>query len=267
MAGKGWCTLRPSFRFSTLVTTEHAVVPHTRFSPFLFHTTTHHPCYSHTRRSMTTTTDTSTTTRGKFIVFEGIDGSGKGTQIKQCVSFLFEHDKNFDIYLTREPTRDFAQIRTKMRESTDVRQGAEWYAEMFLRDRRNHVTSYIEPALARGTHVLCDRYKPSTLAYQHAQGMALEQLIQMHDGLLVPDITFIFDLEADTAFERRRSDGATDVFDKDLAFQRKLRDEYRAVQALLSKQGENVVLIDANGTREVIAEQIRSHVLSLFATT
>lgn len=154
-----------------------------------------------------------------------------------------------------------------MRKSTDVRQGAEWYAEMFVRDRRNHIDHFIEPAMARGTHVMCDRYKHSTLAYQHAQGMDLAQLMAMHQDMLVPDLTLIFDVDADVAFERRRLDGATDVFDKDKDFQRILRDHYRKVHALLKERGENVVLIDAHGTREAIAKQVQSHICALFAQT
>ena len=104
--------------------------------------------------------------RGLFIVFEGIDGSGKGTQIMRCLNYIFELRKSYDVYVTREPTRDLAELRNRMSASRDTTENREWYAQFFIEDRRNHVEKYIEPALANGTHVLCDRYKGSTIAYQ-----------------------------------------------------------------------------------------------------
>jgi len=111
--------------------------------------------------------------RGKFIVFEGIDGSGKGTQMCKAMQFVFELNKANDVYMTREPTRAFSEIRTSLAEcNDDLNSTAHWYAQMFVKDRWNHIRVHIEPALRNGTHVLCDRYKHSTLAYQTTQGMA-----------------------------------------------------------------------------------------------
>jgi len=202
--------------------------------------------------------------RGKFIVFEGIDGSGKGTQMKLCASFIFDLNKDFDVYLTREPTRDFKEIRRAMAQATNARDSPEWYAEMFVKDRRHHVDLHIEPALARGTHVLCDRYKHSTLAYQHTQGLPLEQLQVMHAGLLVPDLTLIFDCDVPTAFARRHADGATDVFEKDSAFQEQLRANYHKVhQMLTTQQGERVAIVRSDRPVEEVALEVRQLVSNI----
>jgi dTMP kinase len=199
--------------------------------------------------------------RGKFIVFEGIDGSGKGTQLLRCAGFIFDMSKENDVYITREPTRDFKQLREEMKRGQEVHQNAEWYTQTFIKDRRNHVAHYILPALNRGTHVICDRYKHSTLVYQHAQGMRLEDLQTMHEGILVPDLTFIFDLDADIAFGRRKGAGATDVFDKDKEFLKVLRNNYKKLRDVLVD--ENVVYIDAARTREEVERDVQEHVQRL----
>jgi dTMP kinase len=195
--------------------------------------------------------------KGKFIVFEGIDGCGKGTQMKKAASYIFDLNKDFDVYITREPTRDFKEIRQRMASGTDVKKDAEWYAHAFVSDRKNHADNYIRPALEKGTHVLCDRFKYSTLAYQHAQGMKLGHLIEMHKGILVPDLILIFDCPASVAFERRKKEGATDVFDKDLKFQEELRKNYLKLKNELSD--ENIVIIDATKSIEEVFDEVKKH--------
>jgi dTMP kinase len=148
-----------------------------------------------------------------------------------------------------------------MAEGRDVEDSSEWYATMFVKDRRNHIDNYIEPALGRGTHVLCDRYKHSTLAYQHTQGLPLEQLQAMHEGLLVPDLTLIFDCDVETAFKRRHTEGATDVFEKNAAFQEKLRANYLKLKQALPD--EKVVVIRSDRTVEEIAQEVQQLVRAI----
>ena len=194
----------------------------------------------------------------KFIVFEGIDGCGKGTQLNKVASYLFKKSKEIDLYITREPTRDFKQIREKLAKDTDAKSTPEWYAEMFVKDRINHINNYIQPALNNNKLVLCDRYKYSTLAYQHTQGMDIKQLQEMHKGLLIPDLTFIFDCPAEIAFERRKADGATEVFDKDIKFQEELRQNY------LKLKDDNIIIIDATKSIEQVYQEIIKHIDALF---
>jgi len=193
--------------------------------------------------------------RGKFIVFEGIDGCGKGAQIKRAGPYIFDLSKEYDCLTTREPTRDFKEIRQRMAQGTDVKKDAEWYAKMFVADRRNHVEKYIQYLINLGTHVLTDRYKHSTLAYQHTQGIELSKLIEMHEGFLVPDLTLIFDCPAKLAFQRRRYEGATDVFDKDLEFQESLRKNYLKLKDIL--EGENIVIIDGSKPIDEVFSQTK----------
>jgi dTMP kinase len=197
--------------------------------------------------------------RGKFIVFEGIDGCGKSTQLKLASAFLFGLNKEFDVYVTREPTRNYKKIREALEH--DVKD-AEWFTQAFLMDRLVHVDAYINPMLEKGTHVLCDRFKHSTLAYQSVQGMDLEDLINKHKGMVIPDLTFIFDLPSEVAFERRKTEGNTDAFDKNSLFQEKVGEVYKKLPEILV--GEKVVMIDSDRPMEEIAAEVWSTIEILF---
>jgi dTMP kinase len=196
--------------------------------------------------------------KGKFIVFEGIDGCGKGTQMKLAASWLFSTDKDIDIYMTREPTRNFKEIRERMAKSKNARLDGEWFADAFVKDRVDHIKNYIQPSLDKGLHVLCDRYKYSTLAYQKTQGVDINKLISLHKGLPVPDLVLLFDLPVDVAFERRKNDGATEVFDKDKKFQEELRLNYLDLQKKLRQ--ENIIIIDSNREIGAVFEDVKSHI-------
>jgi dTMP kinase len=201
--------------------------------------------------------------KGKFIVFEGVDGSGKSTQAEKCASFLFRMDKFFDVYLTREPTRHFKVLREELETKSHVENNAQeamWFTEMFVRDRWNHVIHSILPFLSSGTHVVCDRFKYSTLAYQHAQGIDLEFLKSLHEKMVKPDLIFILVLPIDVAIERRGEGG--DLFERNKSFQEKVGDIYGKMKTLLPD--ENIVVIDANKTKKEIEKEIQSHVASLF---
>jgi dTMP kinase len=194
--------------------------------------------------------------KGRFIAFEGGDGCGKGTQMQIAAEYVFKLNKEYDILLTREPTRDFKEIRKRMAQGNDVRKDSRWYAKMFVADRKNHCENYIKPNLERGTDVFCDRFKHSTLAYQHTQGMDLKELIKMHEGILVPDTTLIFDCPAEVAYERRKNDGAIDVFDKDLKFQQELRLNYLRLRNELPD--ERIIIIDATKSIEEVATVVKA---------
>ncbi len=206
--------------------------------------------------------------KGKFIVLEGIDGCGKSTQVKKATAYLFDKSKEFDVYLTREPTRNSKEIRERLSSGSDVKKDSEWYAKNFTADRFNHVDLYIRPAINRGTHVLCDRYKHSTLAYQWSQGMDIQQLLTMQGGLMIPDLTFICDCPAKIAIKRRAAGGATDVFERGkelsevLSFQEQLQQNYLNLIEYLP--GEKIVIIDASKSADEVFEQTKKHLDDLF---
>jgi len=85
-----------------------------------------------------------------------------------------------------------------------------------------------------------------------------KNIVEMHKNLLVPDLTMIFDLPARTAFERRKGEGATDVFELDLSFQTKLRKKYLGLRQML--KNENIVLIDSSRSPERIFADVKRYI-------
>jgi len=142
--------------------------------------------------------------RGAFIVIEGADGAGKTVQARQLVS-RYAAARVAALYEC-EPTRDDgpgAVLRAILRrEEPDP--GPRATALLFVADRARHLARTIEPALAAGVTVVCDRFSLSTIAYQHvAHGLDIAWLASLHDGLRVPDLTIILDVPATTAAKRR----------------------------------------------------------------
>lgn len=183
-------------------------------------------------------------TRGKFIVLDGLDGSGKGTQVKLLASYLFDKDKSHHICLTREPYRP-EKIRKILKKSKNPKENAELLAKLFVQDRKAH-QRLIRHHLQEGNYVVCDRYKYSTLAYQQAQGLSLRKLISMHEGMLIPDLTLIIDVPAEAALKRITIDkqrNHKEVFEQ-LGFQKQLRKKFLALPKQLPR--EKIVVINGN---------------------
>ena len=200
--------------------------------------------------------------RGKFIVIDGMDGSGKTTQVMKIVEYVFKKDKRNHILFTREPYRslDGFKIRDMLKKSSDPMENGVKMANLFVSDRIMHINKAIEYNLEQGHHVISDRNKYSTLAYQQTQGVPLEKLMEMHNGLLVPDITFIFDVPAEVAMQRMSEDrvrGRKEVFEQ-LEFQEKLRHNYLALKDQLPN--ENIVIVDASKSVDEVFSQIKAEV-------
>ena len=143
---------------------------------------------------------------GKLITFEGIDGSGKSTQIKLISDIL--HKNNIDNIVIREPGG--TEISEKIRDILlDNDNTISKYTEalLFLSSRSQLVNEIIKPALNRGCYILCDRYIDSTIAYQgHGRGIDLSQIKVLNDlaiESIYPDITFILDINVHTSLSRR----------------------------------------------------------------
>ncbi|OGY67917.1 MAG: dTMP kinase [Candidatus Zambryskibacteria bacterium RIFCSPLOWO2_01_FULL_45_43] len=204
-----------------------------------------------------------TTPRGKFIVLDGIDGAGKGYQAKRLVDYLFEKDKANHVLLTREPFRS-KEIRRLLKENDSPYQDAEKLAELFAADRREHLI-LIENVLAQGVHVVCDRYKYSTLAYQQTQGVSFDRLVAMHLGMAVPDLVLILDLPASVACARvikDRGRAHKEVFEEE-QFQSKLRQKYLDLKGQLRK--ELIVVINGDQPYAEVFQSITEEADKLFS--
>ncbi len=192
---------------------------------------------------------------GIFITFEGIEGSGKTTQIQLLNDYL--RGKKIQAVLTREPggTRIGDQVRQILlnQENKDMTSGCELF--LYSASRSQHIKQVIEPSLKKGELVLCDRFCDATLAYQgYGRGVPFEMidhLNQLATGGLKPALTFLFDLTPEEGLRRSKArlkkegkEKREGRFEKEeLAFHEKVRMGY---QEIAKKEPERVVVIDAS---------------------
>ncbi|MEK6588020.1 MAG: dTMP kinase [Chloroflexota bacterium] len=202
-----------------------------------------------------------------FISIEGPDGSGKSTQARLLADHL--KDQRDDVLFTREPggTEIGDQIRHVLMALDNKRMSPETEFLLFSASRAQLVRAVIQPHLARGGVVVCDRFYDSSLAYQgYGHQLNLDQLrsvTQFVTGGLVPDLTLLLDLPSEAGLERRKIAGRWNRLDDyDLAFHKRVRDGYlRLAQA----DPERWVVIDATRSEEEIQGRMREAVLPRLA--
>src|SRR5215208_2875638 len=199
--------------------------------------------------------------RGKFISFEGGEGSGKSTQIKLLAQRL--EAAKLRAILTREPggSPGAEIIRHLVLSGMGKLLGPEAETLLFAAARDDHVRTVIEPALTQGTWVLCDRFSDSTRAYQGSLGKVspavLNAMQRVTIGDLKPDLTIILDIPPEIGMKRasvRRGGGAPDRFEaEDVRFHQQLREAYRQIALA---EPERCVLIDATAEPATVAANI-----------
>ena len=196
---------------------------------------------------------------GRFIVLEGIDGSGTTTQAQRLVAALVRagHDARF----TCEPSGGphGRQIRQLLSPSSDpVSRAWDALALLFAADRLDHVAREIRPALQSGAVVICDRYDLSSLAYQSATAPAgvdpVPWIRAINQRALRPDLTLVLDVEPDVAEARRaRRAQPAEIFEqRDL--QRRLAELYARGEELVP--GDRLLHIRSEGSVEEVGTQI-----------
>ncbi|HSP35222.1 MAG TPA: dTMP kinase [Thermoanaerobaculia bacterium] len=200
-----------------------------------------------------------------FITFEGIEGSGKTTQLHRLAALLRERGRT--VVTTKEPggTPLADRIRAILLDSKNV---IDPIAEvlLFAASRRQHTVEVIRPAHARGEVVLCDRYTDSTLAYQgFGRRLNLDQLRTLNrwaTGDLDPDLTFVFDLPEEVGLSRAVNRNFAAPEDEgrfeaeELKFHRRVREGYLA---LVQEQPHRYAVVDADGSiDEVFARTIET---------
>ena len=208
--------------------------------------------------------------RGRFITFEGGEGSGKTTQVQRLAQRLAP--LGAEVVATREPggSTGAEELRALL-----VRGEAERWSPLsetliLYAARADHLERTIRPALARGAWVICDRFADSTRAYQGAGGGVSPGLIQrLEDNVLgaeVPDLTLFLDLPAEQGLARagRRGGGEARFEAKDVAFHQRLRAGF---QAIVDAEPERCRQIDAAANPDAVAEAVWAAVSDKFGLT
>lgn len=193
--------------------------------------------------------------RGRFITFEGIDGAGKSTHVAGVAERL--RARGHAVVTTREPGG--TELAEAIRELV-LQRPMDALTETLLvfAARRDHLRQFIEPALAAGTSVLCDRFTDASFAYQGGgRGLDVAVLAALEGWVqqgLQPDLTLWFDVPAAVAAQRRRAARAPDRFEQqDEAFFERVRDGYRR---RMEAAPQRVLRIDASGAVDAVAAQL-----------
>ncbi|MEO6324208.1 MAG: dTMP kinase [Thermoanaerobaculia bacterium] len=204
---------------------------------------------------------------GLFITFEGIEGSGKSSQLRRAAELLTE--RGIPVLATREPggTPLGTQVRALLLDfSGRVDPGAELL--LMFADRRQHLVEEIEPALARGIVVLCDRYTDASRAYQGAgRRLGVDTVDDLHRRFCgrEPDRTYLFDCPVPVALARiaKRGSGARDRIEREnIAFHRRVRAAYRLRAATEPKRFR---VLDGTRAEEQVFEDLALDLTRLIA--
>lgn len=200
--------------------------------------------------------------KGLFITFEGIDGCGKTTQIELLKEEL--EKKGYTVLLTREPGAK--GLGEKFREillNYDGEVSSNCESFLFLADRAQHIDTIIKPAINNGTIVLCDRHTDSTVAYQgYGRELDLEQIYQLNKiatNGIVPDITFILDIDIETSLQRigkgrdRMENAGSEFFER-------VRNGYIEIS---KQEPERVKLLNGKSPIEEIQNTISNYIEKL----
>jgi dTMP kinase len=200
-----------------------------------------------------------------FISFEGIEGSGKTTQIQGVYDTLCQ--KGHDVVVTREPggSNIGKQIRAILLDSKN--KGLNPLAELllYMADRAQHLEEIVKPGLSTGKIILCDRYYDATIAYQgYARALGVDLISRLHKLAFddyKPDMTFLLDLPPETGLARawrqikngQRTGTETRFEEEALGFHRKVREGYLTLARLEPRRFK---IIDASGSTDHVAKEI-----------
>ena len=189
--------------------------------------------------------------KGLFIVLEGIDGSGKSTQVELLARRL--RKKGLEVITLREPTE--GRWGQKIRELSKKRGSItpEKELDLFIKDRRENVLKNIKPALEAGQTVILDRYFYSTLAYQGARGIPLEKIKRRHQSfILIPDLVFIIDVPVTVGLKRIKDRPVIYRLFEEKSYLQKVR------RIFLSLKDPECVVIDGRSSPDAVGRTIWS---------
>ena len=202
--------------------------------------------------------------RGILITLEGGEGTGKSTQLAIVAEML--QDAGLAVLVLREPggTPVGEAIREVLLDPrrTNINDRAELL--LYEASRAQLVDEVMLPALAAGKVVICDRFYDSTTAYQgHARGLPLDEVRALNrfaTAGLTPDLTIVFDIDPTTGLDRATVNGADRLESEEVEFHDRVREGFVRIA---EDEPERVVLLDAGGTPDEVAQRVRSALASL----
>lgn len=199
-----------------------------------------------------------------FIVFEWIDWSWKDTQLEKVFSYLRKKDKNLQIWVTKEPTKNTESWKKILEKLSwkGFKNGKE-ALELFVKDRIEQTE--IRKEILKHSVILSSRFDYSTFAYQWAQQVDFDEIYKAHnyEKILLPDLTFIFDISDDKIAERLEKRWSEKEFFEDLEFLKKVKKKYLETYEKL-KNERKIVLIDGNWSIEEVFEKVKIEIDKYF---
>jgi len=211
--------------------------------------------------------------RSRFITFEGIEGTGKSTQIERLARALERAGES--VLVTREPggTALGRRLRAVLLEPAERPMHPWVELLLYTADRAQHLSEVVLPARERGTVVLCDRYLDASLAYQgHARGLGFEAVLALHRSAPLdtrPDRTLLLDMDAAAGLERARRRNAASAGHRsegrfeaeELAFHERVREGYLE---LARRESRRIVRIDAAAGPDAVGRAVIEALRDLF---
>jgi len=192
-----------------------------------------------------------------FIVFEWVDGSGKDTQLNKVFEYLWERNKNLQIWKTKEPTnytKHWKVILEKLK--------SWWFSSpeealnLYVADREEQTE--IRKEILKHSAILCSRFDYTTYAYQWISWLSFEEIKKAHnyDNIIIPDITFIFDVSSENIEKRLKKRWWEKEFFENIDFLQKANKAYLEVAEKLQSE-RKIYIIDANESIEKTFENIK----------
>ena len=202
-----------------------------------------------------------------FITLEGIEGSGKSTNIKVINNYL--NDKNINYINTREPGG--SEVGDQLRNillNTEKKLSNQTELLLMLADRVNHIETLIQPNLEKGITVISDRFMDSSYAYQGGgREMGLHNITKIIEGLNIiqPNLTLLFDLPVEMALERAKKRSELDRFEsEDYNFHQRIRETYLF---LAKENSERIKIIDAAKDIKEVESQVMKELEKTYELT
>jgi dTMP kinase len=189
---------------------------------------------------------------GKFIVVEGLDGSGKSAQVDLIVEYFRKQGK--EVVLTKEPTTD-SEAGRKVKQALKK----EIYVEplelqgLYVQDRKEHLENKVIPALREGKVVVSSRYAFSTFAYGYSDGLDVDELVKINEQFLLPDLTVIVDVSPESCVQRIEGRGEPKELFEQLEKLKKVNEIYKKIPEMF----ENVVMVNGEKKIAKVFEEIK----------